>query len=156
MSQHHETVRNFSTALKFNHQTSEQLENIPLSWSGNFYIQQHLAVRALVGFWHRARETFFIQALQYCESHKRFRILCLPVSCMADPWNCNVHSLTHWLPYWHDQGPWFNIKISSYQHRKSHCGDKTILRPSYLHNGISYTSKMSSLYWIGAQDPDST
>ena len=38
----------------------------------------------------------------------------------------------------------------SYQHRKSHCGDKTILRPSYLHNGISYTRKMSYLYWIGA------
>ena len=36
---------------------------------------------------------------------------------------------------------------------KSHCGDKTILRPSYLHNGISYTGKMSSLYWIGAQIP---
>ena len=25
--------------------------------------------------------------------------------------------------------PWFNIKMTSYQHRKSHCGDKTILRP---------------------------
>ena len=36
-------------------------------------------------------------------------------------------------------GPWFNIKMTSYQFRKSHCGDKTILRPSYLHNGISYT-----------------
>ena len=35
-------------------------------------------------------------------------------------------------------GPWFNIKMTSYQYRKSHCGDKTILRPSYLHNGISY------------------
>ena len=32
---------------------------------------------------------------------------------------------------------------------KSHCGDKTILRPSCLHNGISYTGKMASLYWIG-------
>ena len=42
----------------------------------------------------------------------------------------------------------FNNKISSYQYRKSHCGDKTILRPSYLHNGISYTDKMTSLYWI--------
>ena len=50
----------------------------------------------------------------------------------------------------HSPGPWFNIKMSSYQYRKSHCGDKTILRPSYLHNGISYTGKMSSLYWIGA------
>ena len=48
-------------------------------------------------------------------------------------------------------GPWFNIKMSSYQYRKPHCGDKTILRPSYLHNGISYTGKMASLYWIGAQ-----
>ena len=44
-----------------------------------------------------------------------------------------------------------NIKMSSYQYRKSHCGDKTILRPSYLHNGISYTGKMTSLYWIRAQ-----
>ena len=48
-------------------------------------------------------------------------------------------------------GPQFNIKMTSYQYRKSHCGDKTILRPSYLHNGISYTGKMSSLYWIRAQ-----
>ena len=40
--------------------------------------------------------------------------------------------------------------MSSYQYRKSHCGDKTILWPSYLHNGISYTSKMTSLYWIRA------
>ena len=46
---------------------------------------------------------------------------------------------------------WFNRKIPSYQYRKSHCGDKTILRPSYLHNGISYTGKMTSLYWIKAQ-----
>ena len=44
----------------------------------------------------------------------------------------------------------FNIKMTSYQYRKSHCGDKTILRPSYLHNGISYTGKMASLYWIRA------
>ena len=48
-------------------------------------------------------------------------------------------------------GPQFNIKMSSYQYRKSHCGDKTVVRSSYFHNGISYTGKMSSLYWIGAQ-----
>ena len=47
-------------------------------------------------------------------------------------------------------GPWFNIKMSSNQYSKSHCGDKTILRPSYLHNGISYTGKTTSLYWIRA------
>ena len=28
--------------------------------------------------------------------------------------------------------------------------DKTILQLSYLHNGISYTGKTTSLYWIGA------
>ena len=50
-----------------------------------------------------------------------------------------------------DSGPWFNIKMSSYQYRKSHCGDKTVVRSSYLHDGISYTGKMSSLYWISPQ-----
>ena len=50
-------------------------------------------------------------------------------------------------------GPRFNIKMVSSQYRKSHCGDKTILRPSYLHNGISYTGKTTSLYWIGALIP---
>ena len=48
-------------------------------------------------------------------------------------------------------GPWFNIKMSSYQYRKSHYGDKTVVRSSYLHNGISYAGKMSSLYWISPQ-----
>ena len=48
-------------------------------------------------------------------------------------------------------GPRFNIKMSSYQHRKSHCGDKTVVRSSYLHNGISYTGKITSLYWISPQ-----
>ena len=50
----------------------------------------------------------------------------------------------------HTAGPWFNIKMSSYQYGKSHCGDKTVVRSSYLHNGISYAGKMSSLYWIRA------
>ena len=45
-------------------------------------------------------------------------------------------------------GPWFNKKMSSYQYRKSHCGDKTVVRSSYLQNGISYIGKMTSLCWI--------
>ena len=49
-----------------------------------------------------------------------------------------------------EPGSRFDIKMTSYQYRKSHCGDKTILRPPYLHNGIFYTDK-TSLYWIGAQ-----
>ena len=47
----------------------------------------------------------------------------------------------------HRAGGWYNIKMSSYQYRKSHYGDKTILRPSYPHNRISYTGKIISLYW---------
>ena len=37
--------------------------------------------------------------------------------------------------------PWFNINILSCQYMKSYCGDKTISRPYYLHNGISYTDR---------------
>ena len=42
-------------------------------------------------------------------------------------------------------GHWFNIKMLSYQYRNSHCGDQTILWPSYLHIGISYIGKATSL-----------
>ena len=45
----------------------------------------------------------------------------------------------------------FNIEMPSYQYRKPHCGDNTVVRSSYLHNGISYTGEIASLYWIGAQ-----
>ena len=44
--------------------------------------------------------------------------------------------------------PWFSIKMPSYQYRKYHCGDKTVVRSSYLYNGISFTGKMASFYWI--------
>ena len=51
----------------------------------------------------------------------------------------NDWSLT-WLSLWafKRQTPQFNIKISSYQYMKSHCGDKTVVRSSYLHNVILY------------------
>ena len=69
-----------------------------------------------------------------------------------------THVITEQSTYWEiysqhidilcsPPGPRFNIKMTSYQYRKSHCGDKTILRLSYIHNGISYTGKMTSLYW---------
>ena len=54
------------------------------------------------------------------------------------------------LAFHYLSGGWFNKKMSSYQYRISHCGDKMILRPSYLHNRISYTGKITSLYWIRA------
>ena len=57
-----------------------------------------------------------------------------------------------WKQGWNDTpGPWFKTKMSSCQYSKSHCGDKTVVRPSYLHNGISFTGKTVSLYWIGTQ-----
>ena len=66
-------------------------------------------------------------------------------------WNCKSSWIYGLISVFEmPPGPRFNIKMSSYQNRKSHCGDKMIFRPSYLHNGISYTGKMSSLYWIGA------
>ena len=45
-----------------------------------------------------------------------------------------------------EAGPRFNIKMPAYQYRKSHCGDTTAVGSSYLHNGVSYTGKMKSLY----------
>ena len=53
--------------------------------------------------------------------------------------------------HWTGNRALVNIKMTSYQYRKSHVRNKTILRPSYLHNGISYTDRMTSLYWIRAQ-----
>ena len=63
---------------------------------------------------------------------------------MLAPWTFVIWGKTR-------PGPRFNIKMPSYQYMKSHCGDKTILRPSHHYNGISYTGKMISSYWIGAQ-----
>ena len=48
-----------------------------------------------------------------------------------------------------DPEPWFSIKMPSYQYRKTLCGDKMIVSLSYLHNGISHTGKIASLYLIG-------
>ena len=53
------------------------------------------------------------------------------------------HSVFNW--------GWFNINISSYQYRKSHCGDKMIFQLSYLHNGSSYTG--NTTFFILNQGP---
>ena len=45
-------------------------------------------------------------------------------------------------------GSWFNITMASYHYMKSHCGDNTAIRLSYLQTGISYTGKTTSLHWI--------
>ena len=41
-------------------------------------------------------------------------------------------------------GPWFSIKILSYQYSEPYCGDMMVIKLSYLHNEISYTGKISS------------
>ena len=41
----------------------------------------------------------------------------------------------------------FRIKMLPYQYTTWHCGNQTIVRPSYFYNGIFYTGKMVSLYW---------
>ena len=69
---------------------------------------------------------------------------------------CN--DVSHWLgaypewSLWTDRQPsgCLNSKLPLCQCRKSHCGDKTVIRLSYLHNGISFSGKMTSLYWIRA------
>ena len=43
--------------------------------------------------------------------------------------------------------PWLNIMMPPYLCRKFHCGDKTIIKSSYLGNGISYTGKMAPQMW---------
>ena len=71
------------------------------------------------------------------------------VSVVLYTFNC-VSYWTRYVECHLDSGGWFKIKMSSYQYRKSHCGDKTILTSSYLHNGISYTDRTTCLYWIRA------
>ena len=46
---------------------------------------------------------------------------------------------------------WFNLKMPYYRYRKFHCGDKTILPRSYLHNGTSYTCETTYSCCIRAQ-----
>ena len=47
-----------------------------------------------------------------------------------------------------ETAPWFNVDMSSYRYRKSHCRAKAVVIWSYLHNGIFYCGKIESLCWI--------
>ena len=59
-------------------------------------------------------------------------------------WHMGYHTTVHW--------GLVQYKDATYPYRESHCGDEKVLWLSYLHNGISYTGKMTSLYWIKALD----
>ena len=94
-------------------------------------------------WWHQSGSTL-AQVMVWCVmEHSNCLYLCWLTISSMDFYGTH---LTPILP-----GPWFNIKMSSYQYRKSHCGDKMVVRSSYLHNGISYTGKMASLYWFSPQ-----
>ena len=67
---------------------------------------------------------------------------------LAKLWHWCVHWSIRSYLQWCSSGSWFDIKMKCYQYKNSHCGDKTIFRPSYLHNEFSYTSKMTPLFWI--------
>ena len=60
---------------------------------------------------------------------------------------CQINSLKRLT----GAGPRFNKKTPSYRIRNPIVEIKTVVRSSYLHNRISYTGKMSSLYLIGDQ-----
>ena len=47
--------------------------------------------------------------------------------CLAPTMNTMNKELIWPYQLWWCPGPWFNIKMSSYQCRKSHCGDKTVV-----------------------------
>ena len=66
----------------------------------------------------------------------------------SQTYKTSIHVLRVLIPW-----AWFNIKLLSYQYRKSHCGDKMVIRSSYLHNGNSYTGKKTYLYWISPLIP---
>ena len=45
-------------------------------------------------------------------------------------------------------GVWFIIQMPFYQYEKFHYGDEAVWWQYNLHNGIFYTGRMTSLYWI--------
>ena len=75
--------------------------------------------------------------------------------------NMGIPILARWHLYI-ETAPWslIHVMMLSYQYNQSLCGDKTVIRPSvirpsYLHKGISYTGKIMSflsprwdfIYW---------
>ena len=104
--------------------------------------------RGLRNFRHTRLSSFISKLIGGCgcTCHVTCKVLYRSVYLYLDYTDINLHQII-----FKEARGWFNIKMPPYQYRKSHCGDKTILRPSYLHNGISYTGKMTYLYWIRAQ-----
>ena len=110
-------------------------------WDRKFCFMEKLTNRAIVN--PQPRVAYKLNSLWYIWQHKSGSTL---AQVMAWCLTATSHYLNHCC---------FIIKCVLWyvQYRKSYSGDKTILRPSYLHNGVSYTGKTRSVYWIGALVP---
>ena len=83
--------------------------------------------------------------LQHCH-YKRILLqssLCLVIPESSITWYCTQQSK--------DFTTLIQYKDVAYQSRKSHCGDTTVVRLSYFHNGNSFIGKTSSFYWNSLQ-----
>ena len=58
------------------------------------------------------------------------------------------NQMLKWVGGLHTLEGHYNVKMVSYQYRKSHCGDKTIIRSSYLHYGVSYHALIRQYLYV--------
>ena len=88
------------------------------------------------------RSCFWMMSKRYLKSFIAIEIF--HQTCLVNTASANCLALRDaWPP-----GNCFIIKMSSYEYRKSCCGDKRVLQLYYLKSGISYTEKvvLVSLY----------
>ena len=74
---------------------------------------------------------------------RQHMFLCYP--CHSSLWISVIYS---YFP-----GPWISINMSSYPYRECHSKDHLVVTSSYIQNGISYTYRVVSLYWIISRVP---
>ena len=95
--------------------------------------------RRFLNVWIGWDHEFFIRRIIVKNINKYLHFKC-KLGYLWGSWNSHSRKVRIWTL--------IQYKIWSYQYTKSHWRDKMVIRLSYLHNGISYTGKMASLYWI--------
>ena len=79
---------------------------------------------------------------------RRWNLWCLGnFKMLCDEWYVKLY-IKCWEDCWAERKTKQKQVRCYLQHWKSLCGDKTISWSSYLHNGICYTGKTTSSYWI--------
>ena len=61
-----------------------------------------------------------------------------------------IHHVFVYAGVWYVNPPVMATGKAAGKPTGNRCMNPRVVRSSFLHNGISYTGKMSSLYWIGA------